>query len=185
MGFFVLIAVAGPLGDKGYSLFYNNLVLRDSVVYSVVVKVRIQPRLFRWQKTLLYECCVGIIVTMETDPKKCFFCDLVIAKNKIETVVEKALKSITSGSKERNCSKWELLEDKKNITIHETCWKDYTRSSAIQKLKHSASVMDEEAGPSNVPPMLKGKTLLRRKGDCFNFHICCLFCGEEIDKEKE
>ncbi len=76
---------------------------------------------------------MGIIVTMETDPKKCFFYDLVIAKNKIVTVRENGLKNIVSTSKERNDNKWVLLEDKKNITVHKTCQKDYTRSSTIQK----------------------------------------------------
>ncbi len=72
----------------------------------------------------------SLIVTMETDPKKCSFCDLVIAKNKNVTVGEKGLKNIISASKEKNDNTWVLSEDKKNISVHETCRKDYTRSSA-------------------------------------------------------
>ncbi len=71
------------------------------------------------KNSLLHECRLSRIVTMETDPKKCFFC--VIAKNNIVTAGEKGLKSIISASKEKNDNKWVLLEDKKNITIHETC----------------------------------------------------------------
>ncbi len=58
-----------------------------------------------------FKCCVSIIVTMETNPKKCFFCDLVIDKNKIVTVGEKGLKRIISASKERNDNRWVLLKD--------------------------------------------------------------------------
>ncbi len=57
---------------------------------------------------------------MESDAKKCSFCDLVISKNTIVTVGEKRLKRIIFASKERNYNKWVLLEDKKNIIVHET-----------------------------------------------------------------
>ncbi len=45
-------------------------------------------------------------------------------------------------------------------------------------------MMDEETGPSNVSPTLRRK-MLRKEGDSFNFSVCCLFCEEEIDEEKE
>ncbi len=51
--------------------------------------------------------------------------------------------------------------------------------STIQKLKRTASMMDEEASPSKVPPTP------RKEGDSFNFRIRCQFCGEEIDEEKK
>ncbi len=154
------------------------------MIYSVVIKVRVQPRLFWRQKTLLYKCRVGIIVTMKTDSKKCFFCDLVIAKNKIATVDENGLKSIISASKKRNDNKRVLREDKKNITVYESCRKNYTRSSTIQKLKCTTSMMDEKASPSNAPSIPRRK-MLRKEGDRFHLRICCLFCGEEIVEEKE
>ena len=122
---------------------------------------------------------------MESLGKKCFFCDLVIAKSEIVTVGEKGLKTIISTSKERNDNKWVLLEDSKNITVHETCRKNYIRPSTVEKYKRTASMMEQEAGPSGMQSTPKKKTLRTEAGISFNFCKCCLFCGEEIDEKKE
>ncbi len=82
---FVLIGAAGPLSDEGYSMLYNNLVSLNSVVYSFVVKVPFSQGCFGDKKLFSITCHIGIIVTMETNPKKCFFCDIVIGQERTKT----------------------------------------------------------------------------------------------------
>ncbi len=113
----------------------------------------------------------------------CFLCDKVVIGTD-QKLNAKGIAGIINFRKKRNDNKWCALENmgpEANIFVHDKCWKDYTRSKGIEQQKHK---VEEEAASVAGTSAPKNQTLCS-VSQVFSFYTRCLFCGEEVDKEKE
>lgn len=97
----------------------------------------------------------------------CFICNKSLSDGDISTV-ERGIKTLIESSVERGDGNINYLKDKKSVTVHRECRKDYTRKSSIVAVKRQRDA--EEAGTSLSPPRVR-----TRSSGSFSFENLCFF----------
>lgn len=109
----------------------------------------------------------------------CFICNKALPESEIVTV-DRGMKTLIDASVERGDEFLEYLRKQKYVTIHVQCRKNYTRKSTIAAAKRQYE--EEQASTSEVSPP---RTRARVSESVFCFKQCCLFCGSELNEERE
>jgi len=110
----------------------------------------------------------------------CFICAKLLTEGEIVTV-ERGMKTLINASTERADEFSEYLKNQKSVTIHVECRKNYTRKCSIAaaiKRQHE----EQEASTSTKSPP---RTRARVSESTFCFKKQCLFCGHELNEERE
>ena len=109
----------------------------------------------------------------------CFICSkLLIASETV--VVDRGMKTLIDTSVKRSDRFYEYLKDLKPVTIHVVCHKMYTRKSTVVAFKRQQDI-DQVSTSENSPP----RTRARVSESFFCLKKCCIFCGDEANKEAE
>ena len=109
----------------------------------------------------------------------CFICNKLSTEGETVTV-SRGMKTLIDAIIERGDEFVDYLRSEKSVTVHVDCRKSYTRKSSIAAIKRQHE--DGQASTSKVsPPRIKARV---SESD-FCFKKCCLFCGDEADKEAE
>lgn len=107
--------------------------------------------------------------------EKCLLCENYVVTDKCD-VGEKGIEGLIKASIARKDGKLELFRGQKNIVIHASCRKKYTRPQSITRdLK--IAVLYQQPSISSSTPCLRSSQLE------FDFKSKCLLCAETIDDQ--